>query len=165
MSEPVLEVNLPDDAATAALGQRLAAALPDPAGGAFIVYLAGPLGAGKSALARALLRALGITGTVRSPTYALSEIYPAGRWTCVHLDLYRLAVPDELEQLGPREWLEPAHLWLVEWPEKGAGVLPPADLTVELAMRGTGRTARLLVATPRGREAAAQLGREHRLGS
>jgi tRNA threonylcarbamoyladenosine biosynthesis protein TsaE len=143
MSESTLALNLPDETATAALGGQLGRALPEPSAGPFVVYLEGPLGAGKTALARSLLRALGVSGTVRSPTYTLVELYPAGAWTAVHLDLYRLAAASELEQLGLRDWLEPAHLWLVEWPDRGEGELPPADLTVQLDLHGQERLARL----------------------
>ncbi len=128
-----------DDAdATEALGARLAQTLPARA----VVYLHGDLGAGKSTLARALLRALGVTGTIRSPTYTLVEQYPlpAGGMA-LHLDLYRIGDPGELEFLG----LDPSEtrLWLVEWPERGQGGLPTADLDVVLAVEGAGRRCQL----------------------
>ena len=128
-----------DDAdATEALGARLARTLPARA----VVYLHGDLGAGKSTLARALLRALGVTGTIRSPTYTLVEQYPlATGGMALHLDLYRIGDPGELEFLG----LDPAEtrLWLVEWPERGRGGLPAADLDVVLAVEGEGRRCQL----------------------
>lgn len=128
-----------DDAdATEALGGRLARTLPARA----VVYLHGDLGAGKSTLARALLRALDVTGTIRSPTYTLVEQYPlpAGGMA-LHLDLYRIGDPGELEFLG----LDPAEtrLWLVEWPERGHGGLPAVDLDVVLAVEGEGRRCQL----------------------
>ena len=124
--------------ATEALGARLAQTLPSRA----VVYLHGDLGAGKSTLARALLRALGVTGTIRSPTYTLVEQYPlATGGMALHLDLYRIGDPGELEFLG----LDPAEtrLWLVEWPERGQGGLPAADLDVLLAVEGEGRRCQL----------------------
>ncbi|MBZ0088010.1 MAG: tRNA (adenosine(37)-N6)-threonylcarbamoyltransferase complex ATPase subunit type 1 TsaE [Thermomonas sp.] len=124
--------------ATEALGVRLARGLPARA----VVYLHGDLGAGKSTLARALLRALGVTGAIRSPTYTLVEPYAlASGELALHLDLYRIGHPGELEFLGldPQE----ARLWLVEWPERGQGALPPADLDVELAVEGEGRRCQL----------------------
>lgn len=135
-----------DDAdATEALGARLAQTLPARA----VVYLHGDLGAGKSTLARALLRALGVTGTIRSPTYTLVEQYPlpAGGMA-LHLDLYRIGDPGELEFLG----LDPAEtrLWLVEWPERGQGGLPAADLDVVLAVEGEGRRCELQARSPIG---------------
>lgn len=136
---------LSDAAATELLGARLAGALPERA----VVHLHGDLGAGKSTLARALLRALGVTGTIRSPTYTLVEQYllPAGG-LALHLDLYRIGNPGELEFLG----LDPAdaRLWLVEWPERGQGALPPADLEIDLAVDGEGRRCVLRPQTPAG---------------
>lgn len=148
MSQSTLELKLPDEAATVALGVQLAHALTAPQPKALIVFLTGPLGAGKTSLARALMQALGVRARVRSPTYTLLEIYDAGELTCVHLDLYRLSAPDELEQLGLRELLEPGYLWLVEWPERGEGVLPPPDLIVDLQFHGTGRLAHLTSSLP-----------------
>lgn len=143
----MIELQLEDTAATEALGARLARSLPARA----VAYLHGDLGAGKSTLARALLRALGVTGTIRSPTYTLVEQYalPAGG-LALHLDLYRIGNPGELEFLG----LDPAEarLWLVEWPERGQGGLPMADLDIRLAVAGAGRQCVLAPRTPVGRQ-------------
>lgn len=134
----MIELALDDEAATIALARTLAATQPRPAA----VYLHGDLGAGKSTLARAWLRALGVTGTIRSPTYTLVERYPlAAGGEALHLDLYRIGNAGELEFLGLDE--PDAALWLVEWPDRGRGGLPPADLHVRLAMAGAGREARL----------------------
>lgn len=135
---------LADAGHTEALGIRLAKALPARA----VVHMHGDLGAGKSTLARALLRALGVTGTIRSPTYTLVEHYPlpeggpAGGGLALHLDLYRIADAGELEFLGLDA--EAIRLWLVEWPERGAGALPSADLDVTLEVEGAGRRCRLV---------------------
>jgi len=144
----IVELPLADAAATEALAWRLADR--QPRDGA-MVHLHGDLGAGKSTLARAWLRRLGVTGTVRSPTYTLVERYPlaAGR-EALHLDLYRIGDPGELEFLG----LDEAHeaLWLVEWPQRGAGALPAPDLAIHLAMAGDGRAARIEACSVRGRD-------------
>lgn len=149
---PIFE--LQDDEATVAMGQALAATRPARA----VVYLRGELGAGKSTLARAMLRALGVSGTVRSPTYTLVEDYlleDGGR--ALHLDLYRIGEAGELEFLGLAD-ADPA-LWLVEWPERGAGALPAPDLVVDLAIEGPGRRAQC---EPRSAAGEAWLGRLER---
>lgn len=139
------DIFLPDSDATDALGMRLAQHLPVQA----VVELHGDLGAGKSTLARALLRALGVTGTIRSPTYTLVEQYPlpAGGMA-LHLDLYRIGDSSELEFLG----LDAGEirLWLIEWPERGQGGLPHPDLRIELSVDGQGRRCLLLPASPVG---------------
>jgi tRNA threonylcarbamoyladenosine biosynthesis protein TsaE len=121
--------------ATEAFGGRLAATLPDLASRPAVVYLGGDLGAGKTTLARGLLHALGVTGTVRSPTYTLTEIYDTPRATVVHVDLYRLRDPAELDALALRELHRPGYLWMVEWPARGIGHLPAPDLQIELTAR------------------------------
>jgi tRNA threonylcarbamoyl adenosine modification protein YjeE len=116
---------------TEAFGGRLAASRP--VGGALAtVHLFGDLGAGKTTLARGFLRACGVSGPVRSPTYTLVELYETPTVSIVHLDLYRLLDPSELEALGLREWASPGHVWLIEWPERGEGRLPFPDLSVTL---------------------------------
>jgi len=146
----VIALQLADPAATDALGHLLAQTQPASA----VVHLHGDLGAGKSSLARAWLRALGVRGAIRSPTYTLVEHYayadarlPAeGR--AMHLDLYRIGEPGELEFLALDD---PAtSLWLVEWPERGGKALPDADLRVDLAVDGIGRRASLVAGTPAG---------------
>lgn len=118
---------------TEALGARLARARPAGAELA-VLFLQGDLGSGKTTLARGLLRALGVRAAVRSPTYTLIELYPLDGLTVVHADLYRLQDPGELEGLGLREWAQPHHLWLIEWPERGSGHLPAPDLRLSLAV-------------------------------
>lgn len=139
-------VFLPDADATADLAARLAHGLPARA----VVHLHGDLGAGKSTLARAMLRALGVTGTIRSPTYTLVEQYPlASGGMALHLDLYRIGDPGELEFLGLDG---ETRLWLVEWPERGQGALPSADLDIALAVEGEGRRCGLQPRTPAGEQ-------------
>jgi tRNA threonylcarbamoyl adenosine modification protein YjeE len=134
-----LQIELPEQSDNDALGAALARALPV---GRQVLYLEGDLGAGKSSLARALLRELGVEGPIRSPTYTLVERYPLPAGECVHLDLYRIAAAGELDYLGLDE-LANARLWLVEWPGNGSGALPPPSLVVRLEPLGRGRTATL----------------------
>lgn len=132
--------------ATRSLGAALAGSL---AGGG-VVYLHGDLGAGKTTLVRGLLWAMGHQGVVRSPTYTLIEPYELDGTPVFHLDLYRLADPEELDYLGIRELDRPGAVVLVEWPERGAGALPAADLELWLAPEGEGRALRIAAQGEKG---------------
>ncbi|RMG31890.1 MAG: tRNA (adenosine(37)-N6)-threonylcarbamoyltransferase complex ATPase subunit type 1 TsaE [Gammaproteobacteria bacterium] len=135
-------VALPDEAATLALGRRLALPLARHPG---LVRLEGPLGAGKTTLVRGLLRGLGHSGPVRSPTYTLIEPYEGLAVPVYHLDLYRLADPEELEWLGFRDLVVEKALLLVEWPERAGDRLPDPVLEIGLHFRDSeGREARLV---------------------
>lgn len=141
------EWHLPDEEATNALGRRLAALLPD----GLVAYLHGDLGAGKTTFARAFLRALGVGERVKSPTYSLVEGYDIGERRAFHLDLYRIADPGELEWLGLDSLAEPGAVVLVEWPERGAGALPPVDLEMTFRHEAVGRAVRVVPHTELGR--------------
>lgn len=116
-------------------GGALADALLDASGAAIVVAIRGELGAGKTTLVRGVINALGIKGSVRSPTYTLIEPYEAHGRHIYHLDLYRLAAPQEVEALGVRDLLLSDAVLLIEWPERGIGALPDADLTVAITYR------------------------------
>ncbi len=135
-----------DEDALAALAHELA---PRLRGGGSI-HLAGPLGAGKTTFARALLRALGAGERIKSPTYTLIESYALPGLAAQHLDLYRIAAAEELEWLGLRDLADGPVLWLVEWPERGVGAIPLPDLTVSLAHAGSGRDVALHARSDRG---------------
>ncbi len=184
-----MDFNLPDSSATESLGQALARAFPiaaaesrasqpdasqlgasqpgasrstaSPPGA--VVYLQGDLGAGKTTCVRSLLRALGVAGLVRSPTYTLVETYSLASLTCVHVDLYRVQGLAEIDELGLRDLIGPGCLLLVEWPEKGAAALPAADLDLRLEYAGDSRRARLSAKTPLGSAWLQNLGRDNRL--
>src|SRR3981189_1730559 len=150
-----LHINLVDSLATEALGGALARALPQggvaaESAGGWVVYLQGELGAGKTTCVRALLRTLGVTGLVRSPTYTLVETYRSQGMTFIHVDLYRLGGPDAVEELGLRDYLGTDCLLLVEWPAKGGSALPPPDLELTLAYQDDSRRARLTARTQCG---------------
>lgn len=143
------KLELPDAPATEALGQQLAAHLPADTRG-FAILLEGDLGAGKSTLARALLRALGHAGPVPSPTYTLVEPYAIGGRTVYHVDLYRLTGGGELPYLG---WADlDDGLVLVEWPERVPALASRADVAVRLEYRDAGRAAEVVALSPRGLE-------------
>jgi tRNA threonylcarbamoyladenosine biosynthesis protein TsaE len=175
-----MEFSLPDSSATEALGQALARALPitvylgtpgaagssaAATGSGAVVYLQGELGAGKTTCARSLLRALGVTGLVRSPTYTLVETYILAALTCVHVDLYRLQGVREVDELGLRDLVGPGCLLMVEWPEKGGDALPPADLYLILDYAGEARRARLSAKSQLGIDWLSDLGHDSSLSS
>jgi len=141
---------LPDEAATLALGAALARALAP----GLVIYLHGDLGAGKTALTRALLRATGHQGTVKSPTYTLSEPYrvqlDGAPVNVIHYDLYRMSSPEEFLDAGFREDFDGKNICIVEWPEKGEPVLPPPDVRVWLSVQGEGRTVELQALSQQG---------------
>lgn len=141
-----LRCPLADEAATLAFGARLARELSP----GLTFYLEGDLGAGKTTLVRGLLRALGYTGRVKSPTYTLAEIYSLPAFELYHFDLYRLHDPREWVDAGFREVAGDAVVSLIEWPEKAAGWLPAADLIVRLTVAGDGREIECQAASPRG---------------
>lgn len=141
-------LKLPDEAATIALGQRLARGLAP----GLVIYLRGDLGAGKTTLVRALLNALGYTGRVKSPTYTLVEPYQAGGLNLRHFDLYRFQDESEWEAAGFRDEFDGCNVCLVEWPEQAAGLLPQADLEIALQILPQGRIARLHALTETGKQ-------------
>ena len=143
---------LPAEADTEALGAALARTAPWSAPQPLVVYLCGELGTGKTTLVRGLLRALGVQGTVRSPSYTLLEIYPTAAGQVLHLDLYRLRDPGEVEMLGLRDELNPGAMLLIEWPERADGALPSADLCVRLEVAGEGRVVDLKAQSAVGRD-------------
>ena len=153
---------LADEAATLEAGARLARQLartPPAERAPLVVTLSGPLGAGKTTFVRGLLRAMGVTGAIRSPSYTLVEEYVAEGWELLHLDLYRLSGADDLGELGLRERHRGATVFLVEWPERAPDALP-ADLAMSLGfgerdhrLEAVGRTShgqRLLAAFAAG---------------
>ena len=135
------QVFLVDADATAVLGARLAQVFAPETGG--VVFLEGELGAGKTSLARGCLRALGVEGPIRSPTYTLLEPYEVNGRRLLHMDLYRVTEAAELLQLGLEDAPVAETLWLVEWPQRGAGYLPLPDLHVALVPQESNRMARL----------------------
>jgi len=162
MSQARIDLNLPDSGVTEALGAALARALPAPNAGV-VLYLQGELGSGKTTCARSLLRALGVTAPVRSPTYTLVDTYSLADLNCAHIDLYRLRSAVEVEQLGLRELTGPKSLMLVEWPENGGAAVPNADLKLRLLYSGEGRSATLSADGPQGGQWLLNLGRDSSL--
>src|SRR5688572_19084040 len=129
---PLLRRHLSAESDTLAFGSALAGAL-EPG---LVIYLIGELGAGKTTLARGVLRGLGHAGKVKSPSFALVEPYTFSRLYLYHFDFYRFTDPRELGDAGFREYFNPDSVCLVEWPEKAAGVVPAADIRIALKLDG-----------------------------
>lgn len=106
---------------------------------AMAIYLEGDLGAGKTTLTRGILQGFGYTGRVKSPTYTLVEPYALKEFQLYHFDLYRFSSADEWVDAGFREYFHAQSVCLIEWPEKGAGFLPPADIVIKLSAQENGR--------------------------
>ena len=160
MSTAEITLNLPNEAATDALGVRLAESalenfkpieineLGSNCGP--LIYLRGELGAGKTALVRSFLRACGVTGRIKSPSYALLESYKVSSLYFYHIDFYRFSDSSEWQDAGFRDLFRPGAVVLIEWPDKAGDQLPVPDILVNLSYAGDGRQARLEAHTKRG---------------
>lgn len=148
-----MTLSAPDEAAMVACGARLAAAAQP----SLVIYLAGDLGMGKTTLSRGFIQGLGHRGAVKSPTYTLVEPYELGEWQVYHFDLYRLGDAEELEFMGIRDYFGGGAVCLVEWPERGQGALPPADIRIKIERDGSGRRLLLQADTLPGRTVLARV--------
>jgi tRNA threonylcarbamoyladenosine biosynthesis protein TsaE len=144
---------LPDEAATLAFGAQLARALVP----GLTIYLVGDLGAGKTTLTRGVLRGLGYTGKVKSPTYTLLELYTVSSLYLYHFDFYRFADPQEWLDAGFREYFNADSVCIVEWPEKAGEFLPAPDLRIQLEAQQSGRSLHVHAETEAGKQCLARL--------
>ncbi len=144
-----LSLLLEDEAAQIALAEKVANVLD----GSFILLLSGDLGTGKTTFARSFIHASGFDGVVKSPTYTLVEPYPvSNQRICYHFDLYRLGEPEELEFIGVRDYFNETDVCLIEWPEKAAGFLPPADWKCEFEYLKKGRNLKISALSDKGKD-------------
>ncbi|MBR7799415.1 tRNA (adenosine(37)-N6)-threonylcarbamoyltransferase complex ATPase subunit type 1 TsaE [Undibacterium fentianense] len=151
------KTSLADEAATLALGKSFAHCLR----AGLIIYLNGDLGAGKTALTRAILHASGYVGTVKSPTYTLAEPYQisvqGNRIKLMHFDLYRLRSPDEFTEAGFRDEINTETICIIEWPDKADGVLPLPDIQIDITILDEGRDVDIRAHTDKGESSLSQL--------
>jgi tRNA threonylcarbamoyladenosine biosynthesis protein TsaE len=153
MSDEPFSVSAADEAAMVSLGGKLAAVC-EPA---LVVFLQGGLGMGKTTFSRGFIQSLGHEGAVKSPTYTLVEPYQLGEQQVFHFDLYRLADPEELEFIGIRDYFGDKSVCLVEWPERGLGALPSADLVINIVQEGRGRRVDYVADSEQGRRVLANM--------
>ncbi len=153
MSSDTVNLVLPNEQAQVMFGEKLGRAC---AGGG-VIFLHGTLGMGKTTMTRGVLTAYGHNGAVKSPTYTLVEPYETDTALVYHFDLYRLADPEELEYMGIRDYFDDQALCIIEWPDRGEGVLPVPDIQLTLTKQGDGRAATLIADTAKGAEILAQL--------
>ena len=129
------DISLPNEGLVELFANKFASVIQVP----LVIWLEGDLGAGKTTFARALIHALGYEGRVKSPTYGLLELYQLATLQVLHLDLYRISDPGELEFLGLEDLIDESCIVLIEWPDRGGAWLPPADLIFRFAYAGQGR--------------------------
>lgn len=151
MTELTFQLNNEDE--TIAVGQKLARHIQAP----LTLYLTGDLGAGKTTLSRGLIQGLGHKGAVKSPTYTLVEPYELAGVEVYHFDLYRLNDPEELEFMGIRDYFTDSSLCIVEWPDKGHGLLPDADIHLHLNYVNQGREIQIRALTESGKKLLAAI--------
>lgn len=147
------QIELADEEAQLAFGTRLARMLSP----GLTIFLQGDLGVGKTTLCRGILNGLGHQGNVKSPTYTLVEPYELAGQSVYHFDLYRLGEPTELEYMGCRDYFDENSICLVEWPERGEGVLPQPDLELEIMVDGRARQLVCRANSENGRAVVSQL--------
>lgn len=149
MSNLSLEMLIPDESKMLGLGANLAFAAEPRSDAPVVIYLSGPLGAGKTTLIRGFLRGLGYVRQVKSPSYTLVEPYEFEDFNVYHFDFYRLKDPAELEFMGIKDYFVPKTICLIEWPE--AGNLPNADITCHIEMQWSNRLVKMIANTEYGK--------------
>ncbi|MCW8417395.1 tRNA (adenosine(37)-N6)-threonylcarbamoyltransferase complex ATPase subunit type 1 TsaE [Fluoribacter dumoffii] len=151
--QTVLTLDLADEAASEQFATLLAACLHP----SLVITLSGDLGAGKTTLIRAMLRALGVQSAIKSPTFSLVESYTCNHLTIHHFDLYRIHHEEELEYLGFRDYFTQESICCIEWPENAGKTLPNVDISFKLSIKGAGREMQITALSAAGNRILARL--------
>ncbi len=149
----MMQFFLKDEAATLCLGEALSKAIDSIS----VLYLNGDLGSGKTTFVRGLLAGMGHRGFVKSPTFTIVEPYTETRKPVYHFDLYRLDDPESLEYMGVRDYLDPRHLCIFEWPALGGDYIPLPDISIHFSFEGNGRIAQCVPGSEQGLKACEYL--------
>lgn len=152
-STQIVTLDLPDEQASASFAMKLATLLHPP----LLLTFSGDLGAGKTTLVRAMLRQLGITSAIKSPTFSLVESYVCHNMPVHHFDLYRIHHEEELEYLGFRDYFTPESICCIEWAEHAGKALPKEDIRFKLSIKGAGREMQITALSDAGKGILARL--------
>lgn len=148
MRPPKLELYADNEQAMQVLGESLSSNLID----GMSLYLDGELGIGKTTLVRGMLRGLGYSGTVKSPTFTLVESYHIGSVVAHHMDFYRVDEPLDLEMIGIRDYLDGSNICFIEWPERAGKILPAPDVKIQIEHTNPGRVVNVVVLSKRAQQ-------------
>lgn len=154
--DKIITVALKGEKASERFAEQLASCLSAP----LVIAFHGDIGTGKTTIIRAMLKKLGVTSAIKSPTFSLVESYACGEWSVHHFDLYRIHQEDELEYLGFRDYFSHQSICCIEWAEHAGRALPDVDISFSLTIKGAGREMQIRASSVTGKRILACLSGE-----